>query len=70
MASAVREGEPSEGSAVVTNPVYSKLFVELGLGSVVVGIVLAVLVPFLRKLIRDEEQPAEMAAPASDAATA
>ena len=30
--------EPSEGSAVATNPVYSKLFLELGCGSLVVGV--------------------------------
>ena len=45
--------EPSEGSAVTTNPVYAKLFVELGGGSVVVGLVLVALIPFLRKLITD-----------------
>jgi proton-dependent oligopeptide transporter, POT family len=45
--------EPSEGSAVVTNAVYSKLFVELGCGSLVVGVVLVALTPFLRKLITD-----------------
>lgn len=45
--------EPSEGSAVTTNPVYSKLFIELGCGSLVVGVVLVILIPFLRKLITD-----------------
>lgn len=45
--------EPSEGSAVTTNPVYSKLFVELGCGSLLVGVLLAVAIPFLRKLITD-----------------
>jgi POT family proton-dependent oligopeptide transporter len=45
--------EPSEGSAVTTNPVYSKLFIELGCGSLVVGVALALLIPFLRRLITD-----------------
>ncbi|MFO0679748.1 MAG: peptide MFS transporter [Polyangiaceae bacterium] len=45
--------EPSEGTAVTTNPVYAKLFVELGCGSVILGIVLLVLNPLLRRLIRD-----------------
>jgi POT family proton-dependent oligopeptide transporter len=45
--------EPSEGTAVTTNPVYAKLFIELGCGSLVVGAVLVLLTPFLRKLITD-----------------
>ncbi|HEY3816277.1 MAG TPA: oligopeptide:H+ symporter [Polyangiaceae bacterium] len=49
--------EPSEGTAVTTNPIYSRLFAELGGGSVVVGLGLVVLIPFLRKLIKDEEAP-------------
>jgi POT family proton-dependent oligopeptide transporter len=49
--------EPSEGTPVTTNPVYSRLFVELGCGSLAVGVALVVLVPFLRKLIKDEEAP-------------
>jgi proton-dependent oligopeptide transporter, POT family len=47
--------EPSEGTPVTTNPVYSRLFIELGCGSLVVGVVLVVLIPFLRTLIKDEE---------------
>lgn len=58
--------EPSEGSAVTTNPVYSKLFIELGCGSLVVGVLLVVLIPFLRTLITDAaentEEPAAKAA--------
>jgi proton-dependent oligopeptide transporter, POT family len=60
--------EPSEGSALTTNPVYSKLFIELGCGSFAVGIVLVLLIPFLRKLIKDEAEVAPVAAP--DAAAA
>ena len=41
----------------VTNVVYSKLFSELGWGSVVVGVVLVLLIPFLRKLISDKDTP-------------
>ncbi len=53
--------EPSQGSALVTNPVYSKLFATLGSGSVVVGVVLVLLTPLLRRLITDKEAPAEPA---------
>jgi POT family proton-dependent oligopeptide transporter len=49
--------EPSEGTALTTNHVYSTLFAELGCGSLVVGVALVLLIPFLRKLIRDEETP-------------
>ena len=49
--------EPSEGTALTTNPVYSTLFAELGFGSLVVGVALVVLIPFLRKLITDEKAP-------------
>lgn len=45
--------EPSEGTPLTTNPVYSKLFFQLGCGSVVVGVLLVFLTPFLRKLITD-----------------
>jgi proton-dependent oligopeptide transporter, POT family len=33
-----------------------KLFTELGLGSLAVGIVLVVMIPFLRKLITDKAE--------------
>jgi POT family proton-dependent oligopeptide transporter len=46
--------EPSAGTAVTTNPVYSRLFTELGCGSLVVGVMLVILIPSLRKLIKDE----------------
>ncbi len=64
--------EPSEGSAVTTNPVYSKLFIELGCGSLVVGVVLVLLTPFLRKLITDGKEAGRAEEPpvAPDAATA
>jgi POT family proton-dependent oligopeptide transporter len=64
--------EPSEGSAVTTNPVYSKLFIELGCGSLVVGVVLVLLTPFLRRLITDGVQAAPPQEPpvATDAAAA
>jgi len=55
--------EPGEGTPVTTNPVYARLFAELGCGSLAVGIVLIVLIPFLRRLIKDEE-PAVSAVPA------
>jgi POT family proton-dependent oligopeptide transporter len=46
--------EPNEATAVVTNPEYVKLFTALGVGSLVVGIILALLIPFLRRLISDK----------------
>jgi proton-dependent oligopeptide transporter, POT family len=55
--------EPTGTTAVATNPEYAKLFAELGLGSLAVGILLVVLIPFLRKLITDkaETRPIETA---------
>ena len=50
--------EPTGTTAVATNPAYAKLFAELGLGSLAVGIVLVVLIPFLRKLITDKAETA------------
>ncbi|HET9595071.1 MAG TPA: oligopeptide:H+ symporter [Anaeromyxobacteraceae bacterium] len=55
------------GSALATDPAYSKLFSQLGWSSTVVGIVLVLLIPFLRRLIKDRQPPE--AAPASVAAT-
>ncbi len=48
--------EPTGATAVTTNPGYIKLFAELGAGSLVVGIGLVVLIPFLRKLITDKAE--------------
>ena len=47
---------PNGTTPVVTNPGYAKLFGELGLGSLGVGIALVVLNPFLRKLITDKAE--------------
>jgi POT family proton-dependent oligopeptide transporter len=57
--------EPSEGSALTTNPVYSKLFIELGCGSLVVGVALVLLTPFLRRLITDGKEGAPPEEPAA-----
>jgi POT family proton-dependent oligopeptide transporter len=57
--------EPTGTTAIATNPEYVKLFAELGLGSLVVGIALVVLIPFLRKLITDKAET-----PLVEAATA
>ena len=46
--------EPVGNTAVSTNPAYSSLFAQLGWGSTAVGIVLVVLIPFLRRLIKDK----------------
>ena len=48
--------EPTGTTAVATNAGYAKLFAELGLGSLAVGIALVVLIPFLRKLITDKAE--------------
>jgi proton-dependent oligopeptide transporter, POT family len=48
--------EPTGTTAVATNPGYAKLFAELGLGSLAVGVALVVLIPFLRKLITDKPE--------------
>jgi POT family proton-dependent oligopeptide transporter len=61
--------EPSEGTPLVTNPVYSDLFTRLGVGSLVVGVVLVVLTPLLRKLITVQDTaPEEASAPETAAA--
>src|ERR1043166_5942658 len=54
--------EPAGTTAITTNPEYVKLFGALGLGSLVVGVALVVLIPFLRRLITDKAEvpPEEM----------
>jgi hypothetical protein len=56
--------EPKGTTAVATNPEYVKLFGALGTGSLVVGVALALLIPFLRRLITDKAEmpPAEVVA--------
>jgi proton-dependent oligopeptide transporter, POT family len=51
--------EPTGSTALSTNPAYSSLFAQLGWGSAVVGIVLVLLIPFLRRLIKDKNVPAD-----------
>jgi POT family proton-dependent oligopeptide transporter len=48
--------EPAGTTTAATNAGYAKLFAELGLGSLAVGIALVVLIPFLRKLITDKAE--------------
>src|SRR5262249_9009943 len=55
--------EPTGTTAVATNAGYAKLFATLGLGSLAVGVVLVVLIPFLRKLITDRAETAPAVAP-------
>jgi proton-dependent oligopeptide transporter, POT family len=57
--------EPTGTTAVATNAGYAKLFTELGLGSLAVGIVLVVLIPFLRKLITDKAETPIVEMPAT-----
>ncbi|MEJ6004714.1 oligopeptide:H+ symporter [Paucibacter sp. AS339] len=51
--------QPPETTALVSNPAYSLLFTQLGVGSVAVGVVLALLIPFLRRLITEPEATAK-----------
>jgi len=50
--------EPAGSTALATNPAYSDLFARLGAGSLLVGLVLVLLIPFLRRLIRDRQDDA------------
>ncbi|HEY8027859.1 MAG TPA: oligopeptide:H+ symporter [Burkholderiaceae bacterium] len=51
--------EPTVGSAAQsTNPAYSALCTELGWGTIGVGVVLILLIPFLGRLIKDATKPA------------
>ncbi|WP_374517244.1 peptide MFS transporter [Undibacterium squillarum] len=43
--------EAKEGEAALTNPVYDMIFSRLGWGAVAVGVLMIVMIPFLRKLI-------------------
>lgn len=47
--------EASEGLAASTNPTYHNIFSALGWGSVAVGVLMAILIPLLRKLISDRQ---------------
>jgi len=47
--------DAAEGAAMITNPDYATLFSKLGWGSTIVGFVLVLLIPFLRKLIQVKE---------------
>ena len=55
---------PTGTTAVATNPGYAKLFTELGLGSLAVGVALVALIPLLRKLITDKAESIPSEAPA------
>ncbi len=48
--------DPGEGAAISTNVAYVHLFSQLGWGTVGVGVLLVLLIPFLRRLIKDEVQ--------------
>ena len=49
--------EAGEGMAVATNPTYHHIFSMLGWGSVGVGVLMVVVIPFLRKLISNTSEP-------------
>ncbi|MDN5924830.1 MAG: oligopeptide:H+ symporter, partial [Xanthomonadales bacterium] len=51
--------EPIGNNPILTNPDYATLFAKLGWGSVAVGIALVILIPFLRKLIKGNDTPAD-----------
>ncbi len=50
--------EPSGTTALITNPEYAQLFTRLGWGAMAVGVMLVLLIPFLRTLITDRAAPA------------
>jgi len=56
---------PVGTSAAATNDGYAKLFTELGLVTLAVGIALVVLIPLLRKLITDKAETVPSEAPAA-----
>ena len=43
--------QPADGSPLTSNPAYATLFTQLGVGSLVVGVLLLVLTPWLRGMI-------------------
>jgi POT family proton-dependent oligopeptide transporter len=49
--------EPAGSTPQATNPAYASLFGDLGWGSVAVGVALVVLIPVLRRLIKDKDTP-------------
>lgn len=51
--------EPAGNSALLSNPDYATLFARLGWGSFIVGIALVLPIPFLRRLIKDRDIPAD-----------
>ncbi|MCH8619007.1 oligopeptide:H+ symporter [Undibacterium sp. TS12] len=53
--------EPTEGMPSITNPIYNQIFSKLGWGSAIVGVVMVILIPVLRKLITDGPAPAQVA---------
>jgi len=55
--------DAAEGAALLTNPVYATLFAKLGWGAAIVGIVLVLMNPFLRRLINDKARPIGEAEP-------
>lgn len=54
--------EAAGANALATDPAYARLFGQLGWGSTIVGVVLALLIPFLRRLIKDRQPPEAPAA--------
>lgn len=51
--------EATDGMASSTNPTYGHIFSMLGWGACVVGVILVIMIPFLRKLITSGAQPQE-----------
>jgi len=53
--------EAAGDSPLATNAYYWTLFAQLGWGSMAVGVVLVLLIPYLRRLIKDRHVPGEEA---------
>ncbi len=52
-------GESTSSDPLVTNPYFAKTFNILGIGTIIAGIIMLVLVPFLHKLIKEKKHPTE-----------
>lgn len=45
---------PSSGTLAQTNPIFSRALLEIGLGTLVCGVVAIILIPFIKRLIKEQ----------------
>ena len=48
-------GKSQSVDPLITNPFFSKIFSILGMGAIFAGVVMLFLIPFLNRLIKEEE---------------